>query len=156
TTHTGEIVTSPIDRMTVFHAYMLARAGEEAANRPDSLADEISARNMEQIFAAAEKDDGTEEDVWDAGSGGAIQGRNAIPDEGGAGLEIEIRGWRPDVSTRTFEDESGEDRGKGYYVTLDCVCRGGPRDLLRRLALTVGDEFALQTGADDIIYRLRA
>lgn len=157
TTHTGEVTTNAIDRMAQFHAYMVARAEQEKANRPDSLADEISARNMEEIFAAAEKEDDPNGDaLWDAGSGGAIQGRNAVPDEGGTGLEIEIRGWRPDVSTRTFEDASGEDQGKGYYVTIDAVCLGGPRDLLRKLALSPGQEFALQTGADDIVFRLRA
>jgi len=111
---------------------------------------------MEAIFAAAEKEDGSEDDIWDAGSGGAIQGRDCVPSEGGSGLEIEIRGWRPDTSTRTFETDNDVDNSKGYYVTLDVVCLGGPRDVMRKLGLSVGEEFALQTGADDVIFRLRA
>ncbi|SRR6266568_81054 len=146
----------PADRMEQFHEFMRMRAATEAANRPGSLAGEISARNMDAIFTAAEKDGGTDDDIWNAGSGGAIQGRSCVPDEGGAGLEIEIRDYRPDTSTRTFEDDDGNDRSKGYYITADCVCLGGPKDLLRRLGLGVGDEFALQTGADDVIFRLRA
>jgi hypothetical protein len=153
-TTTGTVL--PADRMEQFHEFMRQRARAEAASRPSSLASEIVARNMEQIFAAAEKEDVTDEDIWNAGSGGAIQGRDCIPDEGGAGLEVEIRGYRPDVSTRTFETEKDVDTSKGYYITAEAVCLGGPRDLLRKLGLDVGDEFALQTGADDIIFRLRA
>jgi len=145
-----------VDRTGQFHEYMRQRAVSEAQARPASLAAEISSRNMEAIFAAAEKENGSEDDIWDAGSGGAIQGRDCVPDEGGTGLEIEIRGWRPDLSTRTFESDNDVDNSKGYYVTVDCVCLGGPRDVLRKLALSVGEEFALQTGADDVIFRLRA
>lgn len=152
TTTTGTVAR--VNRMEQFHEYMRQRAATEAANRPDSLAYEIAARNMEAIFAAAEKDSATDDDIWAAGAGGAIQGRNCVPDEGGAGLEVEIRSYRPDTSTRTFED--GNESGHGYYITCDTVCLGGPRDLLRRLGLGVGDEFALQTGADDIVFRLRA
>lgn len=149
-----------IDRMEQFHAYMRDRASLEAQDRPASLADEITAKNMDAIFAAAQKNlenDALDEAIWDAGSGGAIQGRDCVPDEGGAGLEVEVRGFRADVSTRTFEDpETGEDNSKGYYVTVDAVCLGGPRDVLRKTGLSIGEEFALQTGAMDVILRLRA
>jgi hypothetical protein len=155
---TGTGAVAQLDRMEQFHQYMRERAAHEAQNRPVTLAAEISGRNMEAIFAAAEKnpeDDG-DADLWDAGNGGAIQGRACIPDEGGNGLEVEIRSFRPDLSTRSFESDNDVDNSKGYYITCDCVCLGGPRDLLRKLGLTVGQEFAMQTGADDIIFRLRA
>lgn len=156
----GVVQVNPFDRMDAFHEFMRQRAAVEAANRPASLAEEITAKNMDAIFSAAEKDlegDALDDAIWDAGSGGAIQGRDCVPDEGGAGLEIEIRGYRADTSTRSFENpETGEDNSKGYYITAECVCLGGPRDVLRITGLSVGEEFALQTGAMDIILRLRA
>lgn len=141
---------TPADRMEQFHTYMRNRAQVEA---PDAkaLAADISARNQEAIFAAAES--GTDEDVWNAGTGGAIQGRSCVNEEGG--LEIRIYGFRSVISTRTFEGEDAETR-KGYYINIDATVLGGPQSLLRQLGLSIGDEFALQTGADDIISRLRA
>lgn len=135
--------TGAIDRMEEYRAYMLRRAQETGANSKD-LAQAISARNMHAIFAAE-----TEEDIWAAGTGGAVQGRDAV------GLELEIHDFRPVVSARVFDGEDEATR-KGYYVSCDAVVIGGPADVLRKLDVSVGDEIAFQTGADDVEYRLRA
>lgn len=126
-----------LDRMAQFHAYMLDRAQTET--RPDDIADQISASNMEAIFSAE-----TEDGIWSAGTGGTVQGRDAI------GLEMEIRGFRAVRSTRQ------DIEGRGYYITADATCLGGPEDTLRKLGIGPGEDFAFQTGADDIVYRLRA
>jgi hypothetical protein len=141
-----------IDRMGQFHEFMRQRAVAERT-AVGNVAQQISARNADQIFAAVEKDDGTDEDIWNAGTGGALQGRDAVNEDGG--LEIRIYGFRPDESTRTFEGEDEETR-KGYYVTIDAMVIGGPDSLLRTRGLEIGQEIALQTGADDVIFRLRA
>lgn len=141
-----------LDRMGQFHEFMKQRAVAERA-AAGNVAQQISARNADQIFGAVEKEDGTDEDIWNAGTGGTIQGREAVNDDGG--LELRIYGFRPDESTRTFEGEDEETR-KGYYVTIDATVIGGPESLLRMRGLEIGQEIALQTGADDVIFRLRA
>jgi len=134
---------SPLDRMERYREYMLRRA---TANGTDTkgLAQAISARNMHSIFAAE-----SEEDIWSAGTGGAVQGRDAV------GLELEILDYRPVTSARIFDGEDEATR-KGYYISCDAVVIGGPADVLRKLDVSVGDEIAFQTGADDVEYRLRA
>jgi hypothetical protein len=145
-------VEASLDRMEQFHEYMRRRAADEATQRPESLAQEIAARNADQIFAAAMSENGSIDDIWNAGSGGTIQARDCFNNEGG--LEIQIRSFRPDLSKRVFED--GNEASHGYYITCDATVLGGPASLLRQLGLSIGEEFALQTGADDIVFRLRA
>ena len=132
-----------IDRMEQYREYMLRRATDNGADSK-GLAQAISARNMVSIFAAE-----TEEDIWNAGTGGAVQGRDAV------GLELEIHNYRPVVSARVFDGEDEATR-KGYYISCDAVVIGGPADVLRKLDVHIGDEIAFQTGADDVEYRLRA
>jgi hypothetical protein len=134
---------STIDRMEEYRAYMLRRAQDNGTDSK-GLAQTISARNMTAIFSAE-----TEEAIWAAGTGGAVQGRDAV------GLELEIHAFRPVVSTRVFDGEDEATR-KGYYVSCDAVVIGGPADVLRKLDVHIGDEIAFQTGADDVEYRLRA
>jgi hypothetical protein len=135
--------TAAVDRMEDYRAYMLRRAQDDG-NDSKGLAQAISARNMTAIFYAE-----TEDAIWAAGTGGAVQGRDAV------GLELEIHGFRPVVSTRVFDGEDEVTR-KGYYVSCDAVVIGGPADVLRKLDVNIGDEIAFQTGADDVEYRLRA
>lgn len=123
--------------MAQFHAYMLDRAHQETTQA--DLAEQISASNMDAIFQAE-----TEEEIWAAGNGGTVQGRDAED------LEMEVRSFRSVISTRQ------DIEGRGYYITADATCLGGPEETLRKLGLSVGDDFAFQTGADDIVYRLRA
>lgn len=152
----AEVVVHPanasLDRMGQFHEFMRQRAAATGGTSKE-VAQNIAARNADQIFAAVEKEDGTDEDIWNAGTGGSIQGRDAVNADGG--LELRIYGWRPDVSTRVFEEED-EDTRKGYYVTIDAAVIGGPDSLLRSRGLEIGQQIALQTGADDVIFRLRA
>jgi hypothetical protein len=143
TTTTATTSVSSLDRMEQYREFM-RRAAADMGTDGKALAADISARNMESIFAAE-----TEEDIWAAGTGGTVQGRDAV------GLELEIFSYRPVVSTRVFDGEN-EDTRKGYYVSCDAQIIGGPEDLLRKLGLSVGDEIAFQTGSDDIEYRLRA
>jgi hypothetical protein len=143
TTANGEVAATNIDRMEQYRGFMLRRANDLGTNSK-ALAQAISARNMTAIFSAE-----TEEDIWSAGTGGAVQGRDAV------GLELEIHDYRPVVSSRVFDGED-EDTRKGYYITCDAVVIGGPADVLRKLDVSVGDEIAFQTGADDVEYRLRA
>lgn len=132
-----------IDRMEEYRAYMYRRA-HDAGTSSGELARAISARNMHAIFSAE-----TEDAIWAAGTGGAVQGRDAV------GLELEIHDYRPVLSTRVFDGEDEATR-KGYYVSCDAVVIGGPADVLRKLGVSIGDEIAFQTGADDVEYRLRA
>lgn len=138
--------STSLDRMEAFHESMRRRAKDEAQNRPANLAEEISAKNADQIFAAATKEGATMADVWRAGSGDALQGRDII------GLETRIYGFNVDESTRTdLENDTS-----GYYLTLDAMVLGGPEDVLRKLGVGIGDEVAIQTGADDPVFRMRA
>lgn len=136
--------TTSLDRMEQFHASMRQRAADEG-NNAQEIREAISAHNADQIFSAAENPNATAEDILNAGASGAVQGRDAV------GLEVRINGFRVDESTR--QDLEGTN---GYYVTCDSVVLGGPEETLRKLGLDVGDEFALQTGADGIIFKLRA
>jgi len=134
-----------LDRMEAFHGAMRRRAKDEAANRPASLGEEISAKNADQIFAAAVKDGATMADVWAAGTGDALQGRDIV------GLETRLYGFNTDESTREDIENSN-----GYYLTFEAVILGGPEELLRKLGVNPGDEVAIQTGADDPVFRARA
>lgn len=107
----------------------------QAADATD--AKDIEDRQLVDIMSAQ-----TEDEVWDADEGGAIQARDAV------GLEVEIRSFRVLVSS-----DPGKQTRSGTYVTADAVCMGGPADLLRKLGLAPGTEFALQTGAEKIVMK---
>lgn len=141
----NEVATSngAIDRMEQYRDFM-RRAATDSGVDSKALAAQISARNADAIFTAE-----TEDDIWAAGTGGTIQGRDAV------GLELEIFNYRPVLSNRLFDGEDEATR-KGYYVSCDAQVIGGPADVLRKLDIAVGDEIAFQTGSDDIEYRLRA
>lgn len=135
--------TNTLDRMQEYRSYMFRWASDNGTDSKE-LAQSISARNMHAIFSAE-----TEDDIWAAGTGGAVQGRDAV------GLELEIHDYRPVLSTRVFDGEDEATR-KGYYISADAVVIGGPADVLRKLDVQIGNEIAFQTGADDVEYRLRA
>jgi hypothetical protein len=122
-----------------YHTYMLTRAQAED-NKP--AGPEIMASQVEKILNAE-----TEDAIWDSDTGGTVQARD-VP-----GLEVEIRDLRIVRSTREFED-GGEN--KGYYGSMNVTVLGGPRDLLTRHALRVGDDAVLQTGADLILSKVRS
>jgi hypothetical protein len=132
-----------LDRMEQYREFM-RRAARDSGADGKALAASISARNMDEIFTAE-----TEDAIWAAGTGGTIQGRDAV------GLELEIFSYRPVISTRVFDGEDEQTR-KGYYISCDAQVIGGPADVLRKLDIQIGDEIAFQTGSDDIEYRLRA
>lgn len=120
-----------------FHAMMIDRAtGINSAERSD----EIKAAQAARIFGA-----NTEDEIWDADTGGGIQCRD-VP-----GLMVEIRGFEPVLSNRTDIENS-----KGYYITMDATVLGGPEELLTRNGLKVGETIALQTGADLLMFKVRA
>lgn len=144
--NTAETAVTSLDRMEKFHQSMRRRAKDEAENRPVNIAEEISAKNADQIFAAAMKDGASMADVWNAGTGDALQGRDIV------GLETRIYGFHVDESTRT----DLENATNGYYLTLDATVIGGPEEILRKLGVNIGQEVAIQTGADDPVFRLRA
>lgn len=115
-----------------FRAYMLDRAARESSTD----AEEVSANQVDKIFAAE-----TDDEIWDADSGGTIQARDCV------GLEIEILSMRAQESDR-FE-------GAPYYVNIDVTVLGGDRAVLTRNGLTIGANAVLQTGAELIIAKIR-
>jgi len=123
----------PAQRMRQF---MLARAQMNRGERATDVLD----TQMDRIIAA-----GTEQEIWDADAGGTVQARDAI------GLEVEIHAFEPVESTRQdIETRSG------YYISIQAVCLGGPEEILTKNGLTPGQEFALQTGAELIVAKVRA
>lgn len=135
-TKTGTVVNAK--RTEAFHRYMLDRANDE--NEQGGRADEIMAAQGERILSAE-----TVDEIMAADAGGTIQMRD-VP-----GTEWEIRSFRPVISTRT--DITG---GHGYYISCDATYIGGPDDIARKAGLEIGQDYALQTGADLVIYKLRA
>lgn len=133
------VATRPADS---YRAYMIQRAERESigGDSPEErrqAATEISASQIDRIFAGE-----TEDDIWDADSGGAIQGRDIV------GLEVEIHSMRLQLSDR-FE-------GAPYYGNLTATVLGGPREILGRTNLKIGSDFVLQTGAELILAKVRA
>jgi hypothetical protein len=116
--------------------YMLARAQMGQADRAADVLD----TQVDRIIGAQ-----TEKEIWDADAGGTVQARDAV------GMEVEILSFEPVESTRQdIETRSG------YYISMDAVCLGGPEEVLTKNGLEIGQEFALQTGADLIVAKVRA
>lgn len=116
--------------------HMRQLATVQAADSTD--ADEIANRQLVNIMSAT-----TEDEVWDADQGTAVQARDAV------GLEVQINAFRVLVG-----NDPGKQTRSGTYVTMDAVALGGPVDLMRKLGLAPGQEFALQTGAELITTKL--
>jgi hypothetical protein len=133
-TKTGTIAP----RMDRFHEYMLQRAGIDT-NRSV----EVMAQQAAKIMAAA--DTGDADAIWNADMGGTIQMRDV------AGTEWEIRSYEPVISNRTDLDNTN-----GYYVSCDATLMGGPEDVLTKNGLVIGQDYALQTGAELVMRKLRA
>lgn len=127
---TGTVVAH---RVETFHTRMLERA-----RMSQDRASEVMAAQGEKILAAS-----TVDEIWDADSGGTIQGRD-VP-----GTIWEVRSFEPVESNRTDLDNA-----RGYYVTLDATYIGGPRDVATQNGLVIGQTYALQTGADLVLYKL--
>jgi hypothetical protein len=134
-------ITLAVTAARRYQNYMLARAREVGTNR----AEEVSAGQMARILATADKDDVTEEDIFNADQGGTIQARD-VP-----GLEVEIHDMVPILSNR--EDIVNN---KGYYISCNATVLGGPEDILERWALDLGADIVLQTGAPLIETKIRA
>ena len=121
-----------------FHDYMLSRATEDSR---DGDSTEIMATQVERILNA------DQDDIWEADTGGAVQARD-VP-----GLEVRIHDMRVVKSSREFTDGAPN---KGYYISMNATVLGGPLNLLTRNSLKIGQEIALQTGADLIVAKVRA
>jgi hypothetical protein len=119
-----------------FHTYMLYRARENSSDRGS----DVMASQGERILGAE-----TEEDIWNADAGGTIQAKD-IPD-----VEVEIRSFEPVISNRQDIENS-----RGYYLSMDATCLGGPSETLARNGLTPGQDFVLQTGAELLMYKIRS
>lgn len=119
--------------------YVMARAAEGNPNR----AAEVMDSQLDRILMATE--DGDADAIWDADAGGTIQGRDI------AGLEVRIynlefvRSTRADIVSKT-----------GAYASMDATVLGGPREVLQRTGLSLGDDFVLQTGAELFWCKIRA
>lgn len=102
---------------------------------------EIMSRQVDAILLAGEH--GTADDIWDADSGGTIQCRDA------GGLEVTIYDleyvWsnRPDIESDA-------------YASMNATVLGGPRDVMQKLAVQVGADVVLQTGAEMFHAKIRA
>ena len=107
----------------------------QAADANDAA--DIEDRQVVGIMSAT-----TIDEAWGADEGGAIQARDAV------GLEVEIRSFRMLIG-----NDPGKKTRSGTYATADAVCMGGPADLMRKLGLAPGTEFALQTGAEKIVMK---
>ena len=134
---TGTAVATPdAAKAERVREHMRQLATVQAADSTD--ADEIANRQVVAIMSAT-----TIDDVWESDQGTAIQCRDAI------GLEVDIKGFRILIG-----NDPGKQTRSGTYVTMDAVALGGPVDLLRKLGLSPGTEFALQTGAELITTKL--
>jgi hypothetical protein len=103
-------------------------------------AQEIADRQVVAIMSAE-----TEDEIWDADTGTAIQMRDAV------GLEAEFREFR-----FLLGNDPGKATRSGTYITCDAVTLGGPAELLRKLGTAPGQEIVLQTGAELIVTKLLA
>lgn len=84
----------------------------------------------------------SEDDIWNADLGGAIQTQDAV------GMEFTIHSFRFAKS-----DEAKQTRS-GTYITCDATVIGGPADVMKKLGVAVGQECALQSGAELIVVKL--
>jgi hypothetical protein len=120
-------------RVDTFHQRMIERAGLD-----NNRAEEVMSAQGERILSAT-----TVDEIWDADAAGTVQCRD-VP-----GTIWQITGFEPVVSRRTDLDNA-----RGYYVNMTATYLGGPRDVAAANALVIGQEYALQTGADLIVYKL--
>jgi hypothetical protein len=132
----GSIVPKVKELDAQFHAFMLARAQRNSSERSE----EVMLAQGQAILTAESVDD-----IWRADMGGTVQVKDA------PGLEVEIRSMEPVVSNRQDIDNQ-----HGYYVSMDAVALGGPADVLTQNGLTPGQSFALQTGAELFVKKVRA
>jgi hypothetical protein len=134
----GTVATQARARVEAFHTQMLNRAQLNSVG--DNRRDDIMASQAERIFAAESVDD-----ILSADLGGTIQMRDV------GGTVWEIRGFEPMESNR--DDIEG---GHGYYLSCDATYLGGPPDIAKKAGLVLGQTYALQTGAELALFKLRA
>lgn len=126
-------------RIAAFHAQMV----ERAQMQDDDFGTQVMEQQAERIFSAAESGDVAK--ILDSDMGGTIQGRD-VP-----GTVWRIQGFRPVISNRTDLENA-----HGYYLSCDATYLGGPKDVATKNALIIGQEYALQTGAELAVFKLRA
>jgi hypothetical protein len=97
-----------------------------------------------RIFDAAEAGKSTA-DILAADMGGTIQCRD-VP-----GTTWTVRGFDVVKSNRADIENS-----HGYYVSMDATYLGGLRSIAQKNGLVIGETYALQTGADLAVFKLRA
>jgi len=127
-------------RVEAFHAQMLERASQFDEDR----AEQVMLAQAARIFDAAESGKGTAA-ILSADMGGTIQGRD-VP-----GTVWELRGFDVVRSNRTDIANA-----HGYYLSFDAVYLGGPKDTATKNGLTIGEPYALQTGADLVVFKAAA
>jgi hypothetical protein len=127
---TGTVVAK---RTEAFHTRMLQRA-----QMTTDRGAEVMASQGEKILSAT-----TVDEIWDADTGGTIQGRD-VPE-----TMWRIHSFEPVTSNRTDLDNA-----RGYYASMDATYLGGPRDVATANGLVIGQQYALQTGADLVLYKL--
>jgi hypothetical protein len=125
--------TALAPRVQAFHTRMLERAGLS-----HDRASDVMAQQGEKILSA-----NTIEEIWTADAGGTIQCRD-VP-----GTVWQINTVEPVPSNRTDIENS-----TGYYITMDATYLGGPKDVAAANALTIGQNYALQTGAELIVFKV--
>jgi hypothetical protein len=126
----------PADR----YRQMVSHFAAQNRNSKDRSA-EIMARQVDAILMAGEH--GTQDDIWDADSGGTIQCRDAD------GLEVTVHDLEFVWSNRPDIDSDA-------YASMNATILGGPRDLLQKLGVQVGGDAVLQTGAEMFHAKIRA
>lgn len=140
TTVTGSVVSDPEHKIK---ADKLRNHWRNLAEQ--DKADATDAEDIANKQIAALLDAKTEDEIWDADKGSAIQMRDAI------GLEIEIMEFH-----FLYGDDPGKATRSGTYISCDAITIGGPADLLRKLGTYPGDAVTLQTGAELIVAKLTA
>jgi|SRR5271166_997788 len=136
---TGTVVDSPISQKADrVREHWRGLATVQAADSTD--AQDIADRQIVNIMSAQ-----TEDEIWEADIGTAIQMRDAV------GLECEIKEFRFLIG-----NDPGKQTRSGTYITCDAVTLGGPAELLRKLGTVPGQEIVLQTGAELVITKLTA
>jgi len=136
----GTVVNPNTARVEAFHRQMLDRASTFS----DERAAEVMAQQAAKIFEAAEADK-SPEDILSADMGGTIQGRD-VP-----GTVWEIRSYEPVISGRDDLENT-----HGYYISCDATYLGGPKDIAQQQGLIIGQTYALQSGAELVMFKLRA
>lgn len=128
---TGTVVAR---RVEAFHTRMIERAGLST----DRAAD-VMASQGEKILAAT-----TVEQIWNADTGGTIQMRD-VPN-----TVWQIASFEPVTSNNPAIENS-----RGYYMSCEATyLGGGTKEIVTQYGLVVGQTYALQTGADLVMYKL--